>query len=108
MIALLGFCLSLLVPPAQVSRVVDGDTFDLFTVGVTPTERVRLLGVDAVELRDARGPEARDSVARWLARGPFLLESCRRDNFGRLLAVVSRGADTLAMDLVRWGLGAPR
>jgi len=108
MVNTLWLCLWLLIPSRQVARVVDGDTFDLYTVGVTNVERVRILGVDAAELRDSLGPAARDSTTVWLARGDFRLDACRRDSFGRLLAAVSRGADTLAVDLVHWGLGVPR
>ncbi len=100
-------CWDLLIPPAQVARVLDGDTFDLYALGLTPLERVRLLGVDTAELGDSLGPAARDSTRAWLARGPFVLAGCRRDHFGRLLAAVTRGADTLAQDLIRWGLGRP-
>lgn len=116
MIALLYWlaCLTLTVPPTQVSRVVDGDTFILYSVGVPAEERIRLLGVDTPELHDtsavvrAKALQAGRYTAEWLSRAPFSLESCKRDSFGRLLAVVTRGADTLAVDLVRAGLGVPR
>jgi endonuclease YncB( thermonuclease family) len=85
--------------------VVDGDTFGVFNVGVTAEERVRLLGVDAAEIRDTLGPAAKGLTAEWLARGPFELHTCKRDSFGRLLAVVHRGTDTLAVRLVEAGLG---
>src|SRR6266705_6251949 len=104
-------CLTLTVPAAQVSRIVDGDTFILYSVGVPAEERVRILGVDTPELHDTnlvirlRALEAKDSTAAWLARGSFQLNTCKRDSFGRLLAIVSRGADTLALDLIREGLG---
>lgn len=106
--AVILLCLSLLLQPGAVKRVVDGDTFVLYAVGVTDEERVRVLGVDAAELREPLGPAARDFTAAWLRQGPFQADACRRDSFGRLLAVVTRGADTLAVDLVKAGLGVAR
>lgn len=97
----------MMVPVAQVSRVLDGDTFILYSVGVPPEERVRVLKVDAFEIRDSLGPAARDFTIRWIAQGPFLLDACKRDNFGRLLGQVSRRGDTLAKDLIAAGLGVP-
>lgn len=98
-------CLALTISPAQVQRYIDGDTIVLFSVGIPPEERIRLLGVDAAEIRDTLGPAARAFTIEWLSRGPFKLETCRRDSFGRLLAVVTRGTDTLATDLIRARLG---
>lgn len=101
-------CLTLQVPSAQVSRVLDGDTFGLYAVGVPAEERVRVLGVDAAEIRDSLGPAARAYTVEWLSRGPFMLAACKRDSFGRLLGVVSRGVDTLAVDLIAAKLGVAR
>jgi|GEM_PF-5445707 len=101
-------CLSLILQPQAVKRTIDGDTFVLYSVGLTDEERVRLLGVDAVELRDSLGPEAKAFTEQWLARGPFKIDGCKRDSFGRILAVVTRGTDTLATALIKAELGAPR
>lgn len=102
-----GQCLALTLPAAQVARTIDGDTFVLYHVGIPPEERVRVLHVDAVELHDSLGPEARTFTADWLRRGAFTIRTCKRDSFGRLLAVVSRGADTLAADLIAAHLAVP-
>ena len=105
MICLLWACLTVQLTPAHVLRVIDGDTFILYAVGVPPEERIRVLGVDAWERTDSLGPAATAFTREWLARGPFLLETCRRDSFGRYLAIITRGADTLAAELVHAGLG---
>jgi endonuclease YncB( thermonuclease family) len=101
-------CLVAQLQPASVQRTIDGDTFVLYAVAVPPEERVRVLGVDAVELRTPQGPAAKQFTQDWLARGPFTFDTCKRDSFGRYLAVVTRGTDTLAVDLIRAGLGVPR
>lgn len=102
-------CITAQVTPRYVIRTIDGDTFLMFAIGVPPEERVRVLAVDAPEIRDSLGPAARDFTSRWLADGPFTVQSCRRDTFGRLLAHVTRGTtDTLARDLINAGLGTRR
>ncbi len=99
MIHCLWACLSLLIPPQQISNVHDGDTFSLYAVGIPQEEHIRVLGVDT---------EAREFTRTWLAKGSFSLETCRRDSFGRYLAIVSRGSDTLATSLINAGLGVKR
>ena len=100
-------CLGLLLTPGHVKRVIDADTFILYHVGVPAEERVRVLGVDGIELRDSLGPAARMFTVEWLARGPFAVTACKRDSFGRLLGTVTRGPDTLAVDLIAVHLGVP-
>jgi endonuclease YncB( thermonuclease family) len=108
MFNLFMLCLSLLIQPGQVKRVIDGDTFSLYNVGVTDEERVRVLRVDAWEISDSLGPAAKAFTTQWLARGPFTVNGCKRDGFGRILADVTRGTDTLSVQLIKAGLGAPR
>lgn len=108
MFNLLMLCISLLIQPGQVKRVIDGDTFILYNVGITDEERIRLPKVDAAELSDSLGPAAKSFTQQWLARGPFNINGCKRDSFGRILAEVTRGTDTLSVQLVRAGLGVPR
>lgn len=105
---LLWQCLTMTVPVAQVSRVIDGDTFILYSVGVPAEERIRVLGVDAAEIRDSLGPMAKAFTVEWISRGPFNLQACKRDSFGRLLATVTRGSDSLSVDLIQARLGVFR
>lgn len=99
-------CLSAVLPPAQVRRVIDGDTVVLHHVGVPAEERVRVLGVDTPERGEPGYAEAAAFTAAWLAAGPFKIDACRRDSFGRYLAWVTRGTDSLHVALVSAGLGA--
>lgn len=87
---------------ARAIRTIDGDSF-VIRAEIWPKlykiETVRLLGVDAPELR---GPDRDKALAakafteEWLSRGPFTVEACGRDSFGRLLAHVSRDGEALA------------
>lgn len=104
-------CLTITVEPRHVKRIIDADTFILFAVGVPPEERVRVLDINAYELTGgsdstkALARAGRAFTATWLAQGNFTITACKRDSFGRLLATVTRGADTLAVALINAGHG---
>lgn len=105
----LALCLSLSLTPGYVRRVIDGDTFILYSIGTTQDERVRVLGVDTPELgTGAVADSATVFTRRWLAAGDFNIDVCKRDSFGRLLAVVSRNGHTLADTLIVLHLGVKR
>lgn len=93
----------------DVIRVIDGDTFVadvLLPLDVTlRQQRIRLYGVDAPELREERGPEARDRLEHWLRLQPnVLVELHGRDNFGRVLARVMVGGKDVGDILRQEGL----
>lgn len=105
---LLALCITLILPAQQVKRVVDGDTFILYHVGVAGEERVRVLGVDAPERGQPGFEAAKTFTATWLASGPFTFNACRRDSFGRYLAHVSRDGVLLSDALISKSLGVKR
>lgn len=103
--SLLLLCLTLVIAPQHVKRTVDGDTFILHHVGIPPEERIRVLEIDTPERGQPGFDQATAFTATWLARGNFTITACRRDSFGRLLAVVTRDGDRLADALYNAGLG---
>ncbi len=80
---------SLAAPPApvgevaRVTRVVDGDTYEVLTGG--QVLRVRLLGVDAPEHDQAFGPQATDSATALLRGRLVRLQRRGLDLYGRTL-----------------------
>jgi endonuclease YncB( thermonuclease family) len=77
--------------PAEVVRVLDGDTFEArvrIWPGMEITTRVRLRGVDAPELRARCDAErvkalaARDALARLLAEGSVGIARVGQDKYG--------------------------
>lgn len=73
-----------------VARVVDGDS-----LWVTPAAagaeaiEVRLLGIDAPEICQPHGPEARDALRDLVQDRLVSLKGVGRDTYGRLLATVT-------------------
>lgn len=97
-------CLAVSMSPGHVMRVIDGDTFVLYHVGVPAEERVRLLGVDTPERGEPGFLEAGQFTRAWLSAGPWTLSTCKRDSFGRLLGTVTRGGQNLGDELRQAGL----
>jgi endonuclease YncB( thermonuclease family) len=85
--------------PAEVVRVIDGDTFEARVhvwLGMDVTTKIRLRGIDAPELKARCGEEydgaqaARDALARMLAQGDIGVTQVGQDKYGgRVLANVS-------------------
>jgi endonuclease YncB( thermonuclease family) len=88
--------------PAQVLRVIDGDTFEArvrIWPGMDVTTRIRLRGIDAPELRARCGAErdkavaAREALARILREGDVGVMRVAQDKYGgRVDADVSSAA----------------
>lgn len=107
------FLICWIVAP-QIVRTVDGDTFDVTApawMNLVVVERVRVLDVDAWEMREEKGPAAREFTRDWLVAhsADLRLEACKRDSFGRVLATVydTRTGEKLADALKAAGMAKP-
>lgn len=100
--------------PADVVRVIDGDTFEARVrvwPGIEITTKVRLRGIDAPELRarcaaeKVRAQAARDALTALLERGPVAISGVSLDKYGgRVIADASTGGTaSVAEALLRGG-----
>ena len=99
--------------PADVIRVIDGDTIEVrarIWLDIDVTTKVRLAGIDAPEIVGACDEEHRRAevasafVTTWLSEhAPILLRDIRRDKYGgRVVAdVIATDGDDLGQALVR-------
>jgi micrococcal nuclease len=72
-----------------VTEVIDGDTF-YCRFGITQTEKIRLIGVDAPELNTHEGQIAKN-VTEYLTKGKTVTietDVLKRDKYDRILAYV--------------------
>ncbi len=80
---------------AFVERVIDGDTIHVqidLGFDVWHRETIRLRGIDAFEIDEARGKRAKAFVERELKNEPFvILKSTRDDKYGRYLGDIVYG-----------------
>ena len=94
---------------AKVVKVVDGDTLAVRLLDSGKSERVRLTGIDAPELAQAGGPEAKAALTQWAEGKSVRLDVKARDKYGRMLADVWVGNSWLNARLVKtgnaWGEG---
>ncbi len=80
---------------AELLRVVDADTISVRLDkhhGDQSTKTLRLLGIDAPELRAEAGKAARDFAVSFLV-GPLVVQTAKQDKYGRWLAYVWRKSD---------------
>lgn len=92
--ALASPCVQARTVDGVVSRVSDGDTIWVRPTAGGPPLHVRLQGVDAPELCQAFGRQARAALAARLLRQPVQLSLRARDAYDRNVARVSlRGQD---------------
>jgi micrococcal nuclease len=103
---------------ASIARAVDGDTLDLdldLGFSITLRQRVRLIGIDAPEVRTrdaaekARGLQAQAFVVEWFQRpGLVWVRTTKEEKYGRMLADCYReGEPSLCTELLGWGLAVP-
>ena len=81
--------------PAVVTYVVDGDSVWVRSVDRGARGKLRLLGIDAPEVCQPLGPQARDALRRLALNQPVQVTVRARDRYGRALATVHRTQDGL-------------
>ena len=79
----------------KINRIIDGDTVDLdidLGFGITTTQRVRLLHIDAAEIRTKDLEEKKEGLAakEWLEKelsreGEWIINTTKDDKYGRIL-----------------------
>jgi endonuclease YncB( thermonuclease family) len=87
---------------AEVTGVVDGDTITVRDSTGRQTS-VRLVGIDAPELAQEMGAEARAYLANLLASKKVFVEGAKRDVYGRLVAKVLLKNIDISLEMVKAG-----
>jgi endonuclease YncB( thermonuclease family) len=87
--------------PAQILRVVDGDTVEVRVGG--ETKKVRLAEIDAPETRQPWGSESTAALRRSLGGGAVALEVVDTDRYGRLVAIIWQHGESVNHAMVREG-----
>lgn len=85
--ATLCLCASAFAWTVTALGVHDGDSINVLCTNGT-CENIRLYGIDAPELRQDYGPEARRGLAKLVGRGALDIEPLDRDKYGRTVALV--------------------
>jgi micrococcal nuclease len=87
----------------HVVRVIDGDTIEVLNYFNEPI-RIRLAGIDAPELSQPFGQEARLKTSELCAGKQVKISSSGKDKYGRTIAFVTVGQISVNKELLRSGL----
>lgn len=80
-------CYGLKSQEVPLIRVIDGDTYEVLLNG--KKQPIRLMNVDAPELKQAYGAAVKDSLSKLLKSKTIKIAAFKLDIYGRLLAQVS-------------------
>jgi micrococcal nuclease len=86
-----------------VTRISDGDTVWIRTSSSSRPIKVRIQGVDAPEICQAGGQQARDALRTRLLSQTVLLKARSKDDFGRTLGTIEHAGQDVGQWLVRQG-----
>jgi endonuclease YncB( thermonuclease family) len=87
----------------EVLRVKDGDSLVLYRPDVKRTSEIRLAGIDAPELAQPWGLQARSALRRKVERRAVRVEITDRDRYGRLVARVWVGPTYVNAYMTQFG-----
>ncbi len=87
----------------RVVRVKDGDSLMLYRPDVKRTSEIRLAGIDAPELAQPWGVQARSALRRLVNGKTVRVEVTDRDRYGRLVARVWLGRTHVNAEMTRAG-----
>ena len=97
--------------PAVLVRVVDGDTLradlDLGAEVTLKGQALRVLGIDAPELREPGGRAAKEAVEKFLSGKKLKVELHGKEKYGRWLADVFADGENLAFWMLKNGYAKP-
>lgn len=92
----------------KINRIIDGDTIDLdidLGFGITITQRVRLLHIDAAEVRtkDLKEKEEGLFAKKWLEKelsreGEWIINTTKDDKYGRILGELYLVGDSVTVN----------
>lgn len=83
----------------KVERVVDGDTFV-----TTENQMIRLAGINAPELENCDGPEAKKALEKLISNKKLYLKVIYRDGSNRLISDVYNIKGPISAQMVRLGM----
>lgn len=92
----------LIVLSGKVTRIIDGDTFDLLTASKT-TVRVRMRGIDCPERKQDFYQAAKNALALYIFQKEVKIVSSHRDRNRRLIATVFSGGRNINLAMVKEG-----
>ena len=87
----------------RVVHIADGDTIAVLDAAKA-THKIRLMGIDAPEKKQAFGTKSKDALAERVAGQQVTVMWKKRDRYGRLLGKILLGSRDIDLEMVETGL----
>lgn len=91
--------LKIRVPSYRAMRVIDGDTFE-----TEERQLIRLTGIDAPEMENCGGPEAKKALEKLILKKNLYVKVIFRDGSNRLISHVYNDRGLVSTQMVRSGM----
>lgn len=85
-------------------RVIDGDTLEVLPKNNRPSDRVRLMGIDAPESTQENGKASKDSLQACINQGNLQIWYDKRDKYGRIVGKVMAGNTDCNLQQIQNGM----
>ncbi len=96
------FLVTKTIPNYLVNNVIDGDTFILAN-----GERIRLLGVNAPELKNCGSEQAKTLLTKLINNKLVIIKEIERDYYGRRMGLVYVGTKLINTEIIKLGWARP-
>jgi len=87
----------------KIIKIIDGDTAHFFQEGDTSYKRIRLVGIDAPELKQEFGKESRQCLVELIENKPVQLVKFGQDRYQRILAKIKINQVDINLAMIKKG-----
>ena len=87
----------------DIIKIIDGDTVHFLKEGDTKYKKIRLVGIDAPELKQEFGKESRQCLVELIENKPIQLVKFGQDRYQRILAKIKIDQVDINLAMIRKG-----
>ena len=87
----------------NIIKIIDGDTVHFLKEGDTKYKKIRLVGIDAPELKQEFGKESRQCLVELIENKPIQLVKFGQDRYQRILAKIKIDQVDINLAMIRKG-----
>ena len=100
--SLIGFAYSS-TQNGKIIKIIDGDTVYFLQEGDTSFKKIRLVGIDAPELKQEFGVHSKECLIELIENKPVQLEKFGQDRYQRILAKIMIGEVDINLAMIKKG-----
>jgi micrococcal nuclease len=91
------------IQDGKIINIIDGDTVHFLKEGDTVYKKIRLVGIDAPELKQEFGKESRQCLVELIENQPVHLVKFGQDRYQRILAKIKIGQVDINLAMIKKG-----